>query len=469
MNMRNALLASCAALILVLGAARARAEDPLNIVVIDICSLRADRVGAYGSRAGLTPDLDAFARDATTFENAWAQSSWCLPNYATLMTGHRPEVHGLYSSLPFRGLPAWEETVAERMRRAGYRTGGFTAGVYTLPAWGLDRGFDVYANHFSTAPLRPGRFADMLPDIEGWIVKESSRPFFLYATVDDLHAPYGNASTGSAVAATRDVDDIGVDFFRAYNGEPVIPGSKMASRLDAFRRDPTALERLSRLYDENVRSVDRSISRFLSTLKKRGLWDRTLVVITADHGELLGEHGLLGHTEGLYEPVLRVPLLVRHPRYKTSLGARIPALVERIDLTPTLIESGGATTARMELQGRSLLPLLAFRDAPWRNIAYASSKRNAPKSADWLIDERAVRDERWKLIWSLHKDRWELYDLKDDPSETRDLSKERPNVTARLARQMMGATERARTHAAGRPSGYDDAENRLQSPPLERD
>ncbi|MEQ1920320.1 MAG: sulfatase, partial [Elusimicrobiota bacterium] len=407
------------------GFARA-AETPLNVIVIDICSARTDRIGAYGAAAGLTPGLDAFAKESATFENAWAQSSWCLPNYATLMTGHRPEVHGLFANLPFRGLPDWETTVAERMRAVGYRTGAFTAGSYTLPAWGLDRGFDTYINRFETDEARPGRFADLVPEIDQWIATKSTQPFFLYTTVDDLHSPYqSDSSTDAYEGLTLDTTTLGVRFFRAYNGAPLEPGSPLKARLEEFRRDPRSLPAVAQRYDQAMRATDRSITSFLDGLKKRGLWDRTVVVVTADHGELLGEQGLLGHTEGLYQPILHVPMFVRDPSRPRSAGSRVRALVERIDLTPTFLDVAGAEDPRLELQGRSLRPLLANPSAPWRRYSYASSKRNLDVSADWTIDERAIRDERWKLIWSLARGDWRLYDLKNDPREERDLAAKR--------------------------------------------
>lgn len=421
--------------------------EPLNVMVIDICSARADRFGAYGSKAGLTPALDSFADGAVVFERAWAQASWCLPNYASLLTGHRPEVHGLYANLPFRGLPAWESTVAERMREAGYRTGAFTAGVYTLPAWGLDRGFDAYVNRFSTTAAMPGRFSDLAPAISSWAAS-GGRPFFVYATVDDLHAPYQTeADAGDA--------SMNVGLYRAFNGEAAPPGSDAAARALAFKSAPGALQALSERYDRSVRAVDRSLGAFFEELKRRGLWDRTLVIVTADHGELLGEHGLLGHTEGLYEPVLRVPLFVRHPGRPGWAGRRVGALVERVDLAPTLLEAAGASADGMELQGRSLFPLMHDPAAPWRRMAYASSKRNLSAASDWEIDERAVRDERWKLIWSRPKGRWELFDLATDPLETRDLSAREPAVLSRLSFELLDLTERARSHATGRPSGRE--------------
>ena len=452
------------AVLSLLGGFAHAAEPLLNVIVIDICSVRTDRIGAYGARTGLTPGLDAFAKEAATFENAWAQSSWCLPNYATLMTGHRPEVHGLVANLPFRGLPKWETTVAERMRGAGYRTGAFTAGSYTLPAWGLDRGFDVYVNRFETGEARPGRFADLVPEIDSWIAAKSTSPFFLYTTVDDLHSPYqGDADTETFEGLALDTATLSVRFFRAYNGEALEPGSPLKAKLEEFRRDPRSLPAVAQRYDQAVRATDGSITRFLDSLKKRSLWDKTVIIVTSDHGELLGEQGLLGHTEGLYQPILHVPMFIRDPSRPHSAGSRVRALVERIDLPPTFLDFAGASDPRLEMQGRSLRPLLANPGAPWRRYSYASSKRNISVAADWTIDERAIRDERWKLIWSLARGGWQLYDLEKDPREERDLAAKRPDVVARLAFALQAEAEAARPHVAGRPSGRIDDDFRLRS------
>ncbi|MEK7390259.1 MAG: sulfatase [Elusimicrobiota bacterium] len=439
------------------------ADRPLNVIVVDICSARTDRMGSYGSKAGLTPGLDAFAKEAATFENAWAQSSWCLPNYATLMTGHRPEVHGLVANLPFRGLPDWETTVAERMRNAGYRTGAFTAGSYTLPAWGLDRGFDHYINRFDAANAHAGRFSELVPEIDKWISAKSTQPFFLYTTVDDLHSPYqGDASTETYEGVSLDTTTLGVRFFRAYNGTLPAPDSPLRAKLEEFRRDPRSLPAVAWHYEQALRATDRSVARFLEGLKKRGVWDDTVIIVTADHGELLGEHGLLGHTEGLYQPILHVPMFIRDPSRPNSAGSRVPALVERIDLAPTFLDIANAQDPWLELQGRSLRPLLSNPRAPWRRYSYASSKRNLDVAADYTIDERAIRDERWKLIWSLPQGNWHLYDLKNDPMETTNLASKHPEQLARLAFALQTEAEAARPHGAGRPSGRLDKDTRLR-------
>lgn len=435
-------------LLSVLAAAPAFAAAP-NLVVIDVCSARADRFGAFGGTKGDTPGLDAFAREAASFQNFWAQSSWCLPNYATLLTGLRPEAHGLVADEPFRKLPDAVPTLAELLSRAGYRTAAFSSGAHDLSAWRLDRGFDAYVDHFSTDEAKAGRFADSIPDIERFLDAGDGRPFFVYATVDDLHTPY--QTDASDPGPDLDTATVSVAFFRAYD-EGAEPGSPLAAKLEAFRKDPKSLKKVEERYRASLRAVDRAVTRFLGILKKRGLWDNTVVVVTADHGELLGEHGLLGHTEGLYQGVLRVPALIRDPASPRAAGARIDALTERIDLTPTLLEAAGALPVGAELQGRSLRPLLADPKAPWRTISYASSKRQRP-STDWDIDERAVRDARWKLMWSAAKGRWELYDLSKDPDEKKDLAAARPEVVARLALAMTAEIERARTHAAAEPSG----------------
>ncbi|MBI5629330.1 MAG: sulfatase [Elusimicrobia bacterium] len=445
-----------------LGPAQAR-QTQLNVVVVDICSARADHFSFYGYARKTTPGLEALAKESVVFDRAMAQSSWCLPNYATLLTGHVPEVHGQYSSVPFRPLPDFETTLAERMRRGGYKTAAFTGGIYFLPAWGLERGFETFVNYFSTATALPAPFDQSFPAMTRWIDKNSQAPFFLYATVDDLHAPYQSKDPDrydpGYEGIAHDTATLSVGFFRAYNGEPGVPAD-MERRAEEFRGDRRHLRHLVSHYDAALAEVDRRIFEFVDFLKKKNLWDSSLVIITADHGELLGEHGLLGHTEGLYEPILRVPLILHHPLYPDRRGERVSELVERIDLTPTILDAGGIGYEEEELQGRSLAPLLSDRGGSWRAWAYASSKRNMAQPAGPDIDERVIRDKKWKLHWYSYKESFELYDLENDPSEAADLASARPEVVQRLAFELLKQVELLRPHAPGLPSGKSAASSR---------
>lgn len=449
----------CGAMALAAALAGPPAAAGPNLVVIDVCSLRADRVGAYGGPKKNTPRIDELAARGVLFENALAQGSWCLPNYATLFTGLPSEAHGLYTNRP-RPLPPGVPTLAETLRDAGYETAGFSGGVYLLPEWGLTRGFDHYVNAFSTGHGRPQ--ADVAEQIEGisrWLEgrgraeNERRRPFFLYVAVDDLHAPIEPRSpvedSGYAGVAL-DTRTWSVPFARAYSGEKEgWPGS-LEPLLEEFKSDPRHLAHLSARYDAAVRDMDEGVGRLLRRLQQGGLDQDTVILLTADHGESLGEHGLLGHTQGLYEPTLRVPLIVVEPRRPDLAGRRVKALVERGDIMPTLLDWAGVPAP--DLPGRSLVPLLSNPGAPWRRYAFASQRRNLAGNdgQDLAIDERVARDSRWKLHWSLDKGGYELYDLESDPGETRDLASARPDVVMRLAYELSLWVERSRPHAPGR-------------------
>ncbi|MBI5240521.1 MAG: sulfatase [Elusimicrobia bacterium] len=438
----------------------AAAEERPNIIMLDICSTRADHFGTYGYPRDTTPHMDALGQGGAVFENAMSEGSWCLPSYASLLTGHVPEVHGLYTSLLAQGLPKFESTLASELRRSGYRTALFSGGVYLRPEWGLTKGFDTYVNTFSTStPGRiPAPFETNLDDLLAWVKKERrSGPFFVFATIDDLHVPYHSSDPDQYdpgyQGVARDTDVFSVPFARAYNDEPSGYPESMKAKVAAFKSDPRHLRHLIARYDAALHSADQRIGEFLAQLKRLGLDKNTVLIVTADHGELLGEKGLLNHTQSLYEPVLHVPLIVKHPGLPKLAGRRFSQLVQRIDLMPTILELAEAPAQHLELQGRSLMPLLRDPGAPWREVAFARSKRNLARLSDLNIEERVAREKCWKLHHYLYKDRYELYDLCSDPLEAEDLAAERPDIAQRLSFALVKDMEVSRPHVSGLPSG----------------
>lgn len=448
---------------LALGAAAGRAgapEAPLNVIFLDVCTTRADHFSTYGYGRDTTPNIDAVAKDGTVFENAVSMSGWCLPNYASLFTGHTPEVHGHYRSLVSKKLPSFETTMAEALRAGGYATGSFSGGVYFMKTWGLDQGFDRYVNFLDSNSTVPATFGESMPSVMEWLKERKKGPFFLYVAVDDVHVPYQSDEPeryeSGYEGVVHDTDTRGVPFFRAYNrasrGE-LDAADPRAGRVAQFRNDPKQLRHLVAHYDAALHTADERIGRFIRHLKKTGLWDHSVVIITGDHGEMLGEKGLLGHTESLYEPIVHVPLIIRYPGIRASAGRRLGQLVERVDLMPTILDIAGTDYSRLELQGKSLLPVLRDPATDLREFAYASSKRNLPGIEDPAIDERVLRDRRWKLHWYSYKKDFELYDVLDDPLETRDLSSSRPDQVRRLSFELLKRAEDVRPHAPGLPSG----------------
>jgi arylsulfatase A-like enzyme len=405
--------AALAALLLGFSRAYAQEKGPLNILLIDICSARADHFGAYGYPGKTTPGMDAFAREGVVFERAMAQSSWCLSNYASLFTGYVPEVHGLYAMAP-RKLPESQFTVAQLMKKAGYDTAAWSGGTWLLPEWGLDRGFDRYANTLTSAAALTA-FGSRVPEMLDWIKARGPRPFFLYASIEDLHWPYAAELTMSEEPDSESVDLAGVSsrvqLLRTPGGAAAKPPDPPLPEGLPPRPASGPLPGLVAKYDASLARADAQIADFLRSIRRMGLWENTVVIITGDHGEQLGEHGLTGHMEGLYEPILHVPLLLRHPGKPQWKGRRVGELVERVDLAPTLLDIAGIPSEGLELQGRDLMELLRDPATPWRRYAFAASKNSKAFATDFILDERVVRTKRWKLHWYLDRGRYELYDL----------------------------------------------------------
>lgn len=443
--------------ILALAAAPLWARQKPNVVVVDICSARADHFGAYGYSRPTTPEMDALAKKGAVFDNAISQGSWCLPNYATLFTGQRPENHGLYMNV-VQGIPDFETTLAERLRQGGYRTAAFSGGVYMIPDWGLARGFDTYVNLFSTSnPSRiPAPVEDNLPGAFDWLAQQkSTAPFFLYVAVDDLHAPYHSDDPArfdpGYEGIANDTDTFGVPFARAYNGELSGYPESLKAKAERFKKDPRNLAHYVARYDAALAQADERVGRLIRKLKALGLSDDTVLIVTADHGEMLGDKGLLGHTEGLYQGELKVPLILRDPARPRLAGKRFKQAIERVDLMPTILDMAGLDYSDLGLQGRSLVPLLDKPSAPWREYAFAASRRNLAAPGPAYIDERAALWGKWKLLHYLYKDRFELYDLEADPAETKDLASERPEIASRLSFELLKQVEVDRPHAPGPP------------------
>ena len=376
------------------------ARPPVILITID--TLRADRLGSYGSPLTLTPSLDAFAREATRFTAAVSQVPLTLPSHATILTGLHPAHHGVRTNDGFR-LASRVPTLAESVKAAGYRTAAFIGG-YPLrgSTSGLTRGFDRYDDEFLTAPEVIERPADaVLQSAAAWIDEHHDQPFFAWIHLFDPHSPY-------------------------------TPPAPFAS---AHRDAP---------YDGEVGYTDAAIGRFLDRLRQRQLFSPAAIVIVADHGEALGDHGERTHGTFLYDATIRVPLLIKLPTVRlkpdtTAAGSPVATVdgsadaharvvnvpVETADLAATIAAIAGASLARTD--GQNLLPLLSGAAGDPDRPAYAESYyQNVLLGWSPL---RAVRTSRWKLI---EAPRPELYDLEHDAGETQNRAADRSALAAGL-------------------------------------
>jgi arylsulfatase A-like enzyme/Tfp pilus assembly protein PilF len=377
------------------------AENPRLIVLVTIDTLRADRLGAYGSTSGLTPNLDRFAGHVVRFTGAVTQVPLTLPAHATILTGLHPAHHGIRTNDGFQLADV--HTLAEVLHARGYATGAFIGGYPLRASSGLARGFDRYDDDFLKQSAVLERRADEVVNAAtAWIDGHRSQPMFVWLHLFDPHSPY----TPPAPFATK------------YSAAP---------------------------YDGEIAYTDAAVGRLFEQLEQLGLLEAAAAIVVADHGESLGEHGERTPGTFLYDATVHVPLLVKWP---TAPAHVVEAPVEAADLAPTIAAMAGASLPAID--GQSLLPLIAGAAGDPDRPAYAESYyQNVLLGWSPL---RAVRTRRWKFI---EAPRPELYDLEDDPAERLNRVDTRGALAAGLQHALPAMSEHARPSTA---SGGESAE-----------
>jgi arylsulfatase A-like enzyme/Tfp pilus assembly protein PilF len=406
---------------------RGAGDQPLHVVLVTLDTVRADRLGSYGGPVA-TPHLDRLAREGARFVNAATTVPFTLPAHSSILTGTYPPYHGVRENVGYY-LGDSTPTLAELLGAAGYRTGGFVSAFVLDARWGVGRGFERYFDDFDLSEdervnlgdvQRDGR--ETLAEAKRWLDEAGegdTRPFFLWLHLFDAHDPY-------------------------------TPAEPWRSR---YPDDP---------YGAEVAYVDSLVGDLRATLEERGLFERTLLVVTADHGEGLGEHGELYHGYFVYDSTVHVPLIVRAPW--PELGGRVvDEAVSHVDLAPTVLEAAGVPVPG-HLQGESLLPLLAGAETlepGGERVVYSESLY--PLLHYGWAPLRAVRGRTSKHV---DAPRPELYDLAADPGETRNLHDARPQEAEELARRLaeLRAAIEVAPEGAGRPREVDaDAIAQLQA------
>ena len=410
------------------------AARPANVVLVSIDTLRADRLSAYGYPRPTSPRLDAWAaRRATLFRRAVAAAPWTLPSHVSMLTGVEAIRHGVNhdvggagndaGAIPNAGL----EMLAEILRRAGYATAAFTGGAYLHPKYGFAQGFDRYAYWPDRAQSRQEMESGVDHALE-WMAAEKDAPFFLFLHTYAVHDPY-TARPPYFAQLTPELEppdgEIALESpandpakgFRQVNRlvlrSPLLEGGKR-------RVKETDLELVGAVYDSGVAYADAQLGRLLDGLAELGLEGDTLVVVTSDHGEALGEGGDAGHVS-LYDHTLLVPLLIALPDASRSSGAgrRVADQVRSIDVLPTVLEALGLAVPSA-VDGVSLLALVEGGPSPVPEEAWSYSAAAcfgfSLRYGDRL--KYVFNNTAWPPIGGGE----ELYDLRRDPTEETDLA-----------------------------------------------
>lgn len=323
--------------------------EAVNVVLISIDTLRADHVGAYGYGRPVTPNLDALAAESVLFKNVYSTAPWTLPAHMSIMTGMNCVRHRVFYE--YDRLAPDIPTLAGMMQEHGYATHAVTGAGFVNSVFGFAKGFDEYS--MSQGDLADPRLAEGAGrEAVDWIDKEGDRPFFLFLHTYQVHAPY---------KGREDLKDIFLEpgaRWRAFDVNRDLGGrGGIFTPLSASDR-----ENVAALYDAGIRTADEGLIKpVLDVLRRKGLYDRTMIVVTSDHGEGLYDHQAWDHTHSVYDELLRVPLIVKMPR-GVDAGRRLDPVVRLTDIMPTILEVAGLTFDPSVMDGRSLLPVLSGRE-----------------------------------------------------------------------------------------------------------
>jgi arylsulfatase A-like enzyme len=371
-----------------------------SVLLVSIDTLRADRLGAHGFALDSSPHIDRLASEGTLFSAATAPSNWTLPSHASMLTGLYPCVHRLGGmpgieadlSLPRAILP-----LAEHLRRAGYATAAFTENAYLKPAV-FHRGFDLFRADSTVIEWGPrGLVEDTIAHATAWLERHTAEDFFLFVHTYQVHAPYTPPE--------------------AYRR--ILPW-------DPSRAGPAPMDDLV-AYTQEVRYTDDVVARLVDRLDALGLRDRTIVVITSDHGEAFGEHGQRFHGSTVYEEEVHVPFIWRAPGI-IAAGRRVADPVSLVDLMPTVLDLLGLRVP-LAIQGVNLAPRLRAGTPPpepdRKRIVYSEGQMGF-----------AVRGYAWKAVWGSSD--LQTFFLTADPREQRPLDDRSYRRAALAARGRFG-------------------------------
>jgi arylsulfatase A-like enzyme len=391
-----------------------RALAAANVLLVILDATAAKHVGAYGYGRATTPELDRIAAEGVVFERAFTPAVYTLAAMSSLWTSRYPDEHGNVDPRT-ASLGRARLTLVDLLAAQGIATVGVVANGMAGPGFGFDRGFEEFREIYREFGQRADAdsFREVLP---AWFAAHRDRRFFAYLHYREPHWPY----------------DPKPPFDTAFGPDGPIPKNlrdevAFMVELNHHRRPttPDEIDHLIRLYDGNLAFVDRELGFLRKTLEGQGLWDRTVVIVSSDHGEEMWEHGLIGHESQLFDPALQVPLILRFPRGAGPAGVRVQGLADLLDLAPTIadvfgvLDKGGARDA---FGGRTLLPMLY--GAPGKNAIVSRTRGEQPR---W-----SLRDARYKLIYDGKLGTSQLFDLASDPGETRDLAPGEPLLAAFL-------------------------------------
>jgi arylsulfatase len=401
----------------------------MKVILLVIDTLRADHLGCYGYGRDTSPTIDQLAKEGVLFENAYPTDVPTQPSFTSMFTGLRGIHTGIVSHSETENLSEQTPCIPEILSRNGVATAAMST-LYMMRRW-FARGFRYYMNPIAGIRERLQQVdADEINAVAlPWIKENKNRDFFIFIHYWDPHGLYLPPKRYRQLFYEGDECDPENHSLDTLKAQPIWPFTK--GHLDGIKEGITDIEYVVAQYDGEIRYTDDNVKQLLELLDELGISEETALILTSDHGESMGEHHFYFDHYEAYETTVHVPLIMRYPQ-AIPKETRIKGLVQStICLEPTILNLFGIN-APNQLEGKDLVKLAVGEEEPWREIYVNQGLWTA---------KRAIRTEQWKLIRTIDPAYWEtpeieLFDMQDDPEETRNLASDRQETVNELELRM---------------------------------
>lgn len=424
------------------GAEPQRKPSRPNVLLIVMDATRADHLSCYGYPKRTTPNLDRIAAQGVLFEQAISAGSWTLPSHATLFTGLYPRDHK--ADAQNWKLDAEFTTLAEELTTAGYETAGYSGNPWVSEAMGLTQGFRTFVDVWRDP--QPRHQGDEGAEVTvkrllDWVDSATTRrPFFVFVNFMEPHFSYNPPAGFESGFVPTGANPARLAELRGWK-HPRELGYIL--RVPGYEVTREQFQLLGALYDGEIAYVDSKLDELIRGLEKRDLLEDTLLIVTSDHGEHLGDHDLMDHKMSVYDALIHVPLIIRYPRVVPQ-GVRIRGQVQTNDLFATVLRMCGVEhspptgTASLPLNNSQATREYAFAEfgSPTRFLQIMRDRFPTARCAQFDRSFVAVRGPRYKYIWASDGG-CELFDIVRDPNETRDISASLPKISKELSDRVL--------------------------------
>jgi arylsulfatase A-like enzyme len=439
-----------------------KGKNRRNVILVSVDTLRADHLGCYGYKRDTSPHLDSFCSDSAVFLNTYTSSPWTLPSHVSLLTS----LHGIHHQVYFEDekMDPSLLTLADMLRQNHFFCSAITGGGFASSAYGLSKGFDSYKQ--ATAGIYQSHSAEWtFTAVSQWLDRNKDKNFFLFIHTYQPHNPYSCPSPYGTMFLEDGARWQKIDLLRHVKGKKGI-----------FKPLPEDERRnIIDLYDGEIRYTDEMLIKpLMQRLKELELYDQTMIIFTSDHGEEFFEHKGWEHGHSLYDELLKVPLIIKFPDSKYA-GKKIESIVALVDILPTVLDEMDMDPPETDMDGTSLIPILKGRDTKDRTF-YADKGDNVLKSR--IPQKISTNIEKNKLILNkkftledLSFFRFpppamlpvELYDLVQDPGETRDISEEKAKIVSQLIRLIEEKSSKAKKKDTSKAEIDEDIKEQLRA------